>query len=134
MHTNQGIQVEFNHHILLAKEKQKTAELLTKLFGLPDAIPADGPVADFFLCITFKNQVTLLIAEVKEHHVGHYAFKVAPADFEQVVQRLKDWNITYWADPRRQRPLECYVENGNKGLYFIDPSGHGMEVLTSLST
>ena len=123
--------VEFNHHILLAKDKKKTADLLTKLLGLPDAAPADGSVPGFFLCVEFKNSVTLLIAEAENHTIGHYAFKVAPAEFEKVVQRLTEWGLDYWADPRMQRPGECYIENGNKGLYFIDPSGHGMEILTS---
>jgi hypothetical protein len=133
MNNEKDVQVEFNHHILLAKEKQKTADLLTKLLGLPDAIPADGPVPGFFLCISFKNDVTLLIVEAKEHSIGHYAFKVTEEEFEKVVQRLKDSNIDYWADPRMQRLRECYVENSNKGLYFIDPSGHGMEILTSIT-
>lgn len=125
--------VELNHLIILAKEKQKTADFLTNLFGLPAAISADGPVPGFFLCIQFQNDVMVLIAEAKEHSMGHYAFKVAQDDFELVLQRLKDWNITYWADPRMQRPLEWYEENGNRGLYFIDPSGHGMEILTKIT-
>lgn len=133
MINKKDIQVEFNHHILLAKEKQKTADLLTKLLGLPDAITVDGAVPDFFLCIEFKNDVTLLIAEVKEHPIGHYAFKVTPEEFERVVEKLKTWKIHYWADPKMQRPMECYIENGNKGLYFLNPSGHGMEVLTKIS-
>lgn len=134
MNTDTSVQVEFNHHIMLAKEKQKTSDLLTRLLGLPDAEPADGAVPGFFLCIQFKNDVTLLIAEAKEHPIGHYDFKVPQDDFEQVVQRLKDGNIAYWADPGMQRPGACYVENGHKGLYFIDPSGHGMEVLTSIQS
>ncbi|MPR33116.1 VOC family protein [Salmonirosea aquatica] len=125
--------VELNHLIILAKEKQKTADLLTRLLDLPKAIPADGPVPGFFLCIQLKNDVMLLIAEAKEHSTGHYAFKVPPDEFERVIHRLKDWKIDYWADPRMQRPAEYYVENGNKGLYFIDPSGHGMEILTPIS-
>lgn len=124
--------VELNHLIILAKEKQKTADFLTRLFGLPDATPADGPVPDFFLCIRLNNNVTILIAEAKEHHIGHYAFKVTPPDFDKIVNRLKQWDVNYWADPRMQRPSEYYQQDGNKGLYFMDPSGHGMEVLTPL--
>jgi extradiol dioxygenase family protein len=110
----------------------KTAHFLTQLLNLPDAIPADGPVPNFFLCIRFKNDITILIAEAKEHNAGHYAFKVSDEDFEQIIQRLKDWNIDYWADPRLQRKSESYIQNGNKGLYVIDPSGHGIEILTQI--
>jgi hypothetical protein len=127
-----NIKVEFNHHILLAREKKKTAELLTFLFDLPDPIPADGPMPEFFLCINFKNNVTLLVAEAKEHSIAHYAFKVPQEDFDQVITKLEDLNIKYWADPRMEKPSEIYMENGNRGLYFIDPSGHGMEILSEI--
>jgi extradiol dioxygenase family protein len=132
--TKHQVSVEFNHLIILAKEKQKTADFLTNLLNLPDASPADGPVPGFFLCIEFKNDVTLLIVEAKEHSIGHYAFKVPGEDFVQIVQRLKNWNIDYWADPRMQRQSEWYEENGNRGLYVIDPSGHGIEILTSINS
>jgi len=124
--------VELNHLIILAKDKQKTAGFLTQLLDLPDATPADGPIPDFFLCISFKNNVTILIAEATEHPIGHYAFKVSQEAFAQIVQRLKNRNIVYWADPRMQRKSECYLQDGKKGLYVIDPSGHGIEILTEL--
>jgi catechol 2,3-dioxygenase-like lactoylglutathione lyase family enzyme len=133
MHISENqINVELNHLIILAREKQQTAHFLTSLLGLPDATPADGPVPGFFLCIELKNAITLLIAQANEHSIGHYAFKVPESTFEQVVQRLKENNIDHWADPRMQRPGECYEENGNKGFYVIDPSGHGIEILTSI--
>jgi catechol 2,3-dioxygenase-like lactoylglutathione lyase family enzyme len=129
---NKLLSVELNHLIILAKDKQKTADFLTQLLNLPNAKPADGPLPNFFLSIQFKNDITILIAEAKEYNMGHYAFKVSHEDFEQIIQRLKDWNINYWADPRMQRKSECYLQNGNKGLYVIDPSGHGIEILTQL--
>lgn len=127
---NNHINVEFNHHIVLSKDKQQTADFLTGILDLPDAVPADGREPDFFLCIDFKNGVTLLITEVEEHNIGHYAFKVSPKDFNLIVRRLQERKIEYWADPRGQRPSECYEENGKRGVYFIEPSGHALEVLT----
>ncbi|MEX2597025.1 MAG: hypothetical protein WEC59_08875 [Salibacteraceae bacterium] len=72
---NKKIDIEFNHHIFLAKNKQETADFLTNILDLPDAIPADRREPDFFLCIEFKNDVTILIAEVEDYNIGHYAFK-----------------------------------------------------------
>lgn len=82
---NTNVEVEFNHHILLARDKQKTADFLTTLLGLPDAELADDSASGFFLCITFKNDVTLLIAETKEHTIDHYAFKVQIEEFESRI-------------------------------------------------
>jgi len=124
--------VEFNHLIVLAKEKQKTADFLTQLLDLPDAIPADGPIPNFFLCIQFNNDVMMLIVEAKEHPIGHYAFKVTNEHFEKIGNKLKKEKKDFWADPRMQRPFEYYELEGNKGLYVIDPSGHGIEVLTKI--
>ncbi|MEX1020126.1 MAG: hypothetical protein WDZ49_10730 [Litorilinea sp.] len=121
--------VEFNHMIILAKEKKKTADFITQLLDLPDAVPADGAVPNFFLCIQFDNDVMVLIVEFKEHPIGHYAFKVIPEHFERIVEKLKNGQVDFWADPRMQRPFECYEEGGKKGFYVIDPSGHGLEVL-----
>jgi len=86
--TENQVGVELNHLILLAKKKQKTAHFLTYLLDLPDAIPAEGPVAGFFLCIELKNEITILIAQANQHPIGHYAFKVPEGDFKQVIQRL----------------------------------------------
>jgi hypothetical protein len=122
--------VEFNHLIVLAKEKKKTADFITRLLDLPDAIPADGAVPDLFLCIHFDNDVVILITEFKEHPIGHYAFKVTNEHFDRIVEKVKIDKQEFWADPRMQRPFECYVQEGNKGFYIIDPSGHGLEVLT----
>jgi hypothetical protein len=122
--------VEFNHLIILSKEKQKTADFITELLDLPDAVPADGHVPGFFLCITFGNDVTVLIAEAEQHSIGHYAFKVDNSHFEEILAKLNKSKQRYWADVRTQRPFECYEESEKKGFYIIDPSGHGLEVLT----
>jgi catechol 2,3-dioxygenase-like lactoylglutathione lyase family enzyme len=122
--------VEFNHLIILAKEKKKTANFITRLLNLPEAIPADGAVPDFFLCIQFDNDVMILITEFKDHPIGHYAFKVDNAHFEAIVEKMKTDKQDFWAGPRMQRPYEYYEQEGNRGFYVIDPSGHGLEVLT----
>src|SRR5690554_495175 len=100
--------VEFNHLIILAKEKKKTADFITRLLDLPEAIPADGAVPDFFLCIQFDNDVTILVTEFKEHPIGHYAFKVTNDHFDRILEKLKNEELKFWADPRMQRPFEYY--------------------------
>lgn len=126
--------VELNHLIILAKEKRKTADFITRLLDLPEATPADGAVPDFFLCIPFDNNVTTLITEFKEHPIGHYAFKVTNDHFNRIVEKIKNEKLDFWADPRMQRPFECYEHEGNKGLYVVDPSGYGLEVLTKIDS
>jgi catechol 2,3-dioxygenase-like lactoylglutathione lyase family enzyme len=60
----------------------------------------------------------------------HYAFLVPDEKFERVFARVKERGIQYWADPGRTRPTELYEHNGGRGLYFQDPDGHLLEVMT----
>ncbi|WP_139215804.1 VOC family protein [Parapedobacter composti] len=124
--------VALNHLVILAKDKRKTADFITELLDLDDATAADGPVPGFFCCIRFDNDVTVLIAESKEHPAGHYAFKVTGEHFETLLNKLKRETRDFWADPRMEKPFECYEEDGKKGLYVVCPSGHGLEILTDL--
>jgi hypothetical protein len=35
-----------------------------------------------------------------------------------------------WADPYRKRPGEISRNDGGRGIYFEDPDGHFLEILT----
>ncbi len=60
----------------------------------------------------------------------HYAFLVAESDFDEILNRITEKGLEYWADPQQKRPGEYNLNHGGRGLYFYDPSGHGMEVIT----
>ena len=42
----------------------------------------------------------------------------------------KERKLDYWGDPARQKPGEIYTWNGGRGVYFLDPSGHFLEIHT----
>jgi len=60
----------------------------------------------------------------------HYAFLISEADFDAVFGRIKDRDLDYWADPRGSRPGEINHNDGGRGVYFRDPDGHYLEVIT----
>jgi catechol 2,3-dioxygenase-like lactoylglutathione lyase family enzyme len=118
--------IEFNHLIIFAKDKQKSANFLTTILGLPEAKPAG-----FFLSVDFSNNVTFQYAEPGVDFImQHYAFLVTELEFDEILLRIKERGLEYWADPRRQKPNEYNCNHGGRGLYFCDPSGHGMEIIT----
>ena len=39
-------------------------------------------------------------------------------------------SLEYAADPHWRRPGEINTNHCGRGVYFLDPSGHGMELLT----
>jgi catechol 2,3-dioxygenase-like lactoylglutathione lyase family enzyme len=120
------ITIEFNHLIIYAKDKQKSADFLTTLLGLPAAEPAG-----FFLSVAFKNNVMFQFAETGiDFFMQHYAFLVSEPEFDEILARIRSQNMEYWADPMKKKPNEYNHNHGGRGLYFLDPSGHGMEIIT----
>jgi len=120
------VTIEFNHLLIFAKDKQKSANFLTWILDLPDPKPAG-----FFLSVDFKNNVTFQYAETNiDFMMQHYAFLVTEPEFDEILQRIKERGLEYWADPRKQIPNEYNRNHGGRGLYFLDPSGHGMEIIT----
>ena len=60
----------------------------------------------------------------------HYAFLISEADFDAVMGRIREKGLQYWADPIRSRPGEINHNDGGRGVYFPDPDGHYLEVIT----
>ncbi|WP_017625809.1 VOC family protein [Nocardiopsis chromatogenes] len=118
--------IELNHTIVLAGDKKRSSEFLTGLFGLPPATPF-GP----FMAVEVANAVTLDYMDTDEAIVPqHYAFLVGEDDFDRIFARIRDRGMDYWADPGKTRPGEINRNDGGRGVYFDDPDGHRLEILT----
>lgn len=118
--------VELNHTIVMVRDKRKSAEFLTSVLGLPE--PAEfGP----FTMVQPANNVTLDLMETDDEiSVQHYAFKVSEQEFDEIFGRVRERGLRYWADPGHQRPGEINTRDGGRGVYFDDPDGHALEILT----
>ncbi|MDZ4264183.1 MAG: VOC family protein [Mycobacterium sp.] len=121
--------ITFNHTIIAARDKTASAEFLTELFDLPSPKPFGH-----FLVVTIGSEhpVSLDYAEVgdAEIHPQHYAFLVSEEDFDAIYGRIRARGLQHWADPRGARPGEINHNDGGRGVYFQDPGGHYMEILT----
>lgn len=118
--------IELNHTIVHAKDKHASARFLTEILGLP-------PPRSFyhFVVVDLANGVSLdFLDDPGEVEVQHYAFLVSDAEFDAIFQRIKDRGLTWWADPGRTQPNEINTHFGGRGLYFADPSGHYLEIIT----
>jgi catechol 2,3-dioxygenase-like lactoylglutathione lyase family enzyme len=60
----------------------------------------------------------------------HYAFLVSEEEFDASFGRIRERGLTYWADPGQARRGEINTRDGGRGLYFEDPDGHLLEILT----
>ncbi|MEU8582435.1 VOC family protein [Streptomyces sp. L500] len=120
--------VQLNHTIVAAKNNRESAEFFAHLFGL-EVGEGWGP----FIPVVLANGVTLDFANVPPgapFAPQHYAFLVSEEEFDAAFARIKEAGLTYWADPRQQKPMEINHNDGGRGVYFPDPYGHYMEIIT----
>jgi catechol 2,3-dioxygenase-like lactoylglutathione lyase family enzyme len=120
--------ISFNHTIVAARDKRDSAQFLTELFGLPDPVPVGR-----FMAVTLEHGATLDYADVPEGdeiRPQHYAFLVSEDDFDAIYGKISARGMDHWADPRGERPGEINHNHGGRGVYFRDPSGHHLEILT----
>ena len=116
--------VELNHTIVHATDRDATAAFLTGILGLPDATPY-GP----FLEVKVANGASLDVMQVDEVHPQHYAFLVSEDEFDVIRERIRSRGLTHWADPFH-RNEGINHNDGGRGLYWRDPDGHNLEILT----
>jgi extradiol dioxygenase family protein len=120
--------IALNHTIVAAHDKHESARFLTELFGLPDAVPAGH-----FLVVTLEHGLSLDFADVavdEPIRPQHYAFLVSEDDFDAIYGKISDRKLPHWADPRASRPGEINRNDGGRGVYFRDPAGHFLEIIT----
>jgi catechol 2,3-dioxygenase-like lactoylglutathione lyase family enzyme len=118
--------VKLNHTIVSARDKQASATFLAEVLGLPTPVPF-GP----FLGVQVDNDVTLDFIDARGKIAPqHYAFLVGETEFDRIFGRIRERRLSYWADPFQSRPDEINTRDGGRGLYFEDPAGHLLEILT----
>ena len=119
--------VQFNHTLVHARDKEKSAAFLTEILGLPPAKPW-GP----FHVVGLDNGVSLdfIDAGGMEFDTQHYAFLIGEADFDTIFERIRARGLSYWADPFKSKPGDINRHDGGRGVYFDDPDGHLLEVIT----
>ncbi|MER6785214.1 VOC family protein [Streptomyces sp. NPDC000658] len=120
--------VELNHTIVHSRDNRESAAFLARILGL-EVGTEWGP----FVPVDTSNKVTLDFATVPAESIvmQHYAFLVSDEEFDAARERIEEAGITYFADPHGRQPGEINRNHGGRGLYFMDPSGHGMEIITT---
>ena len=118
--------VQLNHTIVLARDAKVSARYLADILGR--ATPTHyGP----FYAVDVDNAVTLdFMSTDGEIRSQHYAFLVGEQEFDAIFARIRERGTQYWADPGQRRACEINCRDGGRGLYWEDPDGHLLEILT----
>jgi catechol 2,3-dioxygenase-like lactoylglutathione lyase family enzyme len=120
------VSVELNHTIVQVRDKKESATFLADILGL-EVGKQWGP----FLPVTTANGVSLDFADASEVHPQHYAFLVSDDEFDRGFNRIQAMGVRYFADPHGGGLGEINHLYGGRGVYFDDPSGHLMELITT---
>ncbi|MBV9995006.1 MAG: VOC family protein [Caulobacteraceae bacterium] len=117
---------QLNHTIVWSSDQRKSAEFLAEMLGRP--APARF---GHFDVVELDNGVSLDFADAEGPiRPQHYAFLIGEPDFDAVLGRIKARKLDHWADPARRRPGEVNHNDGGRGVYFLGPDGHFLEVIT----
>ncbi|MEV4414094.1 VOC family protein [Catellatospora sp. NPDC049609] len=118
--------VQLNHTIVMAADRDRTADLLVDLLGLAPAATY-GP----FRVVSLANGVSLDVVQATGPiHPQHYAFLVTEEEFDQIWERIRAHRLPFWADPHHHRAGEINHNDGGRGLYWEDLDGHNLEIIT----
>jgi catechol 2,3-dioxygenase-like lactoylglutathione lyase family enzyme len=80
---------------------------------------------------TTDNGVSLDFAETDRDITSqHYAFLVSEEEFDAAFDRIREQDLPYSADPGRTQRGTVNHRDGGRGLYFEDPDGHLLEIIT----
>ena len=119
--------VALDHIILHATDPRRSAGLLASVLGVP-VLPDWGP----FVRVQTGNWVTIdYMRDDPPFTEQHCAFLVDDETFDKGHALLLERGIAIWADPFRHRPGEINHLYGGRGVYFDDPDGHLMELITA---
>jgi catechol 2,3-dioxygenase-like lactoylglutathione lyase family enzyme len=117
--------VELNHMIIPAKDKWASAKFLADILNLEA-----GPEWGHFVPVKTDNGVTLDFVDSTDFNTRHFAFLVSEVEFDAALARIRATGVAHYANFRRERSGEINHLYGGRGVYFDDPNGHLLELIT----
>jgi len=121
--------IELDHIIIPASSKWASATFLASILDLPA-----GPQRELSVPVKVSNGVTLGYVDAERFSPHHCAFLASEAEFDAAYARIRSTGITYYAGPHHQRPGEINHLRRGRSIYFDDPDGHQIEIITRPST
>jgi catechol 2,3-dioxygenase-like lactoylglutathione lyase family enzyme len=118
--------IVLDHHIVPSRQRDDSARWLTHILGLPGP-RREGP----FAAVDLGGATSLFFAGWdQEVATQHYAFAVGLDEFDRIIDRLVAADVDYWADHTLSEANTVRRDNTGNGVYFRNPDGHLLEVLT----
>lgn len=117
--------ITLNHTIVPAHDKEASARFFAEIFGLK----YEGPTGHF-APVKVNDTLTLDFDNRERVEWHHYAFHVSDEEFDAIFSRIKAAGLKYGSSPWSREDMQTNNWRGGRGLYFNDPNGHILELLT----
>lgn len=118
--------ITLNHTIVPARDKRAAATFIAEILGV-----TVGDESPPFVPVRLANGVTLDYMNHSDVSPQHYAFLLDDAEWDAAFERLRQRGVRTWADPDYSQPDSVNTRWGGRGVYFRDPDGHSMEIMTA---
>jgi catechol 2,3-dioxygenase-like lactoylglutathione lyase family enzyme len=116
--------VALDHMSVATRDKVATAEFYARIFG----VKYEGPRRDF-APVKLSTGLTLNFEDAESYEPRHYAFRLSGDEFDGALSRLQADAVPFGSSTSN-KDGQIYDRNGLRGLYFGDPNGHGLELIT----
>jgi len=120
------MEITLNHTIVPSYDNVESARFYEDLFGFK-FVKEWGHFA-----VVKVSSILTLDFQTKENFSSiHYAFKVSDEQFDAIFGRIKSGNIVFGSEPYALDNGEINHKYGGRGVYFKDPNGHVLEIITA---
>ena len=117
--------ITLDHTIVPAHDKEASAKFFADLFGLS----YNGPMGHF-APVQVNETLTLDFDNRDRFEPHHYAFHVSEEEFDAIFGRIQAAGLPYGSEPYALENGQINRRRGGRGVYFRDPNGHILELLT----
>lgn len=115
-----------DHMTVPVSDTEATLEFYAYVFAGRRGL-ARGRIVGLWL----SENLELQFRAVDDVESNHYAFRLDRAEFDEVLGRIKSLGIPHGSsaiDPDG----ELKINEDSQAVFFPDPNGHGLELITSL--
>jgi catechol 2,3-dioxygenase-like lactoylglutathione lyase family enzyme len=118
--------IVLNHTIVPSRDKDGSARFFARIMGL-----SSPGAMGHFAQVHVNGDLSFDWDTSDGFDSHHYAFVVTDQEFDEIFGRLKGENVLYGSGPNAPANGEINTRRGGRGLYFADPDGHLMEIMTT---
>ena len=108
-----------------SRDKEADARFFARVFGLSyDRLESN------FAPVRVNEELTLDYDDRSSFDSHHYAFHVSDDESDVIFDRVKHAAVPYGSGPRSTHDIRINQRRGGRAVYFHDPDGHLLELMT----